>query len=63
MKVIEKIRNENVSVVLLSLCCFFAGMVCGFLVAPVKKGITIGSNNSFKNSNNVSGKKEIKKEI
>ncbi len=61
MKTIEKIRTENVSVVLLALCCFFAGMVFGFLLSPVKKGMTIGSNNNFENSNNVGDKKKSKK--
>ncbi len=33
---------------------FFAGVVCGFLLAPIKKGISIG-NNSGNNSGNYCG--------
>lgn len=36
---------------LLSTTCFFAGVVVGFLIAPIKKGVYCG-NNSGNNSGN-----------
>ncbi|MBR2284093.1 MAG: hypothetical protein IJ874_06700 [Ruminococcus sp.] len=45
MRTLDQIREYNISVILLALCCFFGGLVCGFLLSPVKKGMTIGCNN------------------
>lgn len=35
-------KNEKI---LLGAACFFAGVVAGFLIAPIKKGIYCGNNN------------------
>ena len=43
---------------LLGTTCFFAGMVAGFLFAPIKKGIYCGNN-----SGNVLGSREEMKEF
>ena len=51
MKTLDNIREYNISVILLALCCFFAGMICGFFLAPMKKGVTIGSNNCLSQKN------------
>ena len=40
-------------VVLMSLCSFFFGVILGFLISPVKKGIDIGNNSG--NTNNYYG--------
>ena len=34
--------------ILLGAACFFAGVVAGFLIAPIKKGIYCGNNNGNK---------------
>jgi hypothetical protein len=44
-------------VVLASLCGLFLGMVIGFLIAPIKKGIEFG-NNSGNTTSNYYGKEE-----
>ena len=36
---------------LLGLACFFGGMVAGFLIAPIKRGIYCGNNNGPKVNN------------
>ncbi|MDE6086995.1 MAG: hypothetical protein K2G25_01250 [Oscillospiraceae bacterium] len=42
----EKIKqNENLPLYLCLVIIFLLGMIAGFLIAPVKKGIAIGSNN------------------
>ena len=35
--------------ILLGLACFFAGMTTGFLLAPIKKGVSVscGNNNTI----------------
>jgi hypothetical protein len=45
-------------VVLATLCGFFFGVIIGFLLAPIKKGIDIG-NNSGNTTNNHFGDEEI----
>lgn len=40
---------------LLGAACFFGGMVAGFLIAPIKKGICCGNYNG----NNVSSEEEL----
>lgn len=37
---------------LLGIALFFAGVTCGFFLAPVKKGLYIGNNNGNKSGNN-----------
>lgn len=55
MKLTDKIKeNYSSEVMLLSIVCFLAGVVAGILIAPVKKGIAIGSYNGWYNG---SGKK------
>ncbi|MDE5768953.1 MAG: hypothetical protein K2H29_12775 [Oscillospiraceae bacterium] len=42
----EKIKqNENLPLYLCLVIIFLLGMIAGFLIAPVKKGIAIGNNN------------------
>ena len=46
-------KNE---IILLSVCTFLAGLVLGFLIAPIKKGLEIGNNcgntNNYNYGNN-----------
>ena len=50
MKLINKIKeNYSSEIMLLSVVCFLAGVVLGILLAPVKKGFTIGSYNGCNN--------------
>ncbi|MDE6729202.1 MAG: hypothetical protein K2J71_00290 [Oscillospiraceae bacterium] len=45
-KLTEKIKqNENLPLYLCLVIIFLLGMIAGFLIAPVKKGIIMGSNN------------------
>jgi hypothetical protein len=46
---------------ILALCCLFLGIVIGFLISPIKKGIEIG-NNAGNTTNNYRCKKEETKE-
>ncbi|MBQ2824502.1 MAG: hypothetical protein IJF18_07985 [Oscillospiraceae bacterium] len=49
---IEKIKEDkNTPIILAALIGFLAGLVLGFVLSPVKKGVTIGSNNC-NNGNN-----------
>lgn len=45
----ERIKNfldfSNKEAILAILCGFFGGVVIGFLIAPIKKGIYCGNNN------------------
>ncbi len=43
-KIIQELRKRKV-VILIFMVGLFFGMVCGFFIAPVKKGMTIGSYN------------------
>lgn len=47
--------------ILVGAACFFAGVVAGFLIAPIKKGIYCGNNNG----NDYVGKveKDIEEEL
>ncbi|MEE5993813.1 MAG: hypothetical protein V3G42_11300 [Oscillospiraceae bacterium] len=46
--IVERIaENPNTPLYLALLIGFLIGMICGFLIAPVKKGVSIGSNNSI----------------
>jgi hypothetical protein len=63
MKIINKIQEDySAEVLLLAILSFLAGLVVGFLISPVKKGITIGSyngcNNRITDSNKVNKKTE-----
>lgn len=45
-KFAEKLRqNENLPLYLVCMIIFLAGVIAGFLLSPVKKGISIGSHN------------------
>lgn len=64
MKIINKIKeNYSAEVMLLAIISFLAGVAVGFIVSPVKKGITIGCyngcNNRITDSNKVD-KKTVK---
>ena len=43
--------------ILLGAACFFSGMVAGFFIAPIKKGIYCGNNSG----NNVAAKEDLEK--
>jgi len=43
--------------VLLALVFLFGGIIIGFLIAPIKKGISIGNNSGNNNGNNYPIKK------
>ena len=45
MKLIKKAQEDKLTLILLSVVCFLLGVVLGFLLSPVKKGIAIGNNN------------------
>lgn len=50
--IINKIKkNENTPIILAALIGLLAGIIIGFIVSPVKKGFSIGSNNC-NNGNN-----------
>ncbi len=49
-------------VILATLCGFFFGVIIGFLVAPIKKGVDIG-NNSGNTTNNNFGDAEYEYEL
>lgn len=44
-KFTEEIRNSNTAVWLFAVCSFLAGVIFGFFLSPIKKGIKIGCNN------------------
>lgn len=46
---LQRIRENAYSVWLMTACAFLLGMVFGFFLSPVKKGVTIGSNNHVVN--------------
>lgn len=48
---------KNKESILLGLSCFFGGMVAGFLIAPIKKGISCGNNSG----NNVTSEETLGK--
>ncbi len=51
---LKSIIKENSSVILLSTVSFLSGIIAGILLAPIKKGFTIGCNNvatNYKNCN------------
>lgn len=56
---------ENREKILLGTACFFAGMVAGFLIAPIKKGIHCGNNsgNNYTERNNLENITEEEEEI
>lgn len=49
---------KNKEKVLFGVACFLGGMVAGFLIAPIKKGIYCGNNNG-----NYLGREEEEKDI
>lgn len=42
-------------IALLSLCSFLIGLVLGFLLAPIRKGVEIGNNSGNTTNNNYGG--------
>lgn len=45
MELIKKAQEDKTTFILLSAVCFLVGLVLGFMLSPVKSGVTIGSNN------------------
>ena len=54
------LRLKNKETLLLSTTCFLAGVVAGFLIAPIKKGIYCGNNNGNSFSEKQNNKLEDK---
>ncbi|CDM69382.1 putative membrane protein [Clostridium bornimense] len=50
---------KNKEKLLLGAACFFGGIVTGFLIAPIKKGLYCGNNNG----NNFLSKEDMEKFI
>lgn len=46
-KLIEKAQNDSTTMWLFAAVCFLLGIVIGIILAPVKKGLSIGSNNTI----------------
>lgn len=44
---IDKAQNDKTTMWLFVAVCFLLGIVIGILLAPVKKGLSIGSNNTI----------------
>lgn len=44
---IDKAQNDKTTLWLFAAVCFLLGIVIGILLAPVKKGLSIGSNNTI----------------
>ena len=66
MEYIKKFKEENgEKVFLYVVIAFLAGIIIGFIFSPIKKGIAVGShngsNNKFKNSNNVENMNDKKR--
>lgn len=46
-KLIDKAQNDSTIMLLTVVASFLLGIVIGILAAPVKKGLSIGSNNTI----------------
>ena len=46
---INRVKDDNATFIIFSFFCFLLGMICGFFLSPIKKGVTIGSNNHVVN--------------
>ena len=46
-KLIEKAQNDSTTMWLFAAVCFLLGIVIGIVIAPVKKGLSIASNNTI----------------
>lgn len=44
---IDKAQNDTTTMWLFAAVCFLFGIVIGIILAPVKKGLSIGSNNTI----------------
>ncbi|MBO4523327.1 hypothetical protein [Ruminococcus sp.] len=44
-KFTEEIKSSNTAIWLFAICSFLAGVITGFLLSPIKKGVKIGCNN------------------
>ncbi len=54
---------KRVEIILLSTCTFLAGLVLGFLIAPVKKGLEIGNNSGNTNNYNYGNNEKQDEEL
>lgn len=43
---------KKTELILLEMCTFLAGLIIGFLIAPIKKGLEIGNNSGNTNNYN-----------
>ncbi|WP_294411942.1 hypothetical protein [uncultured Ruminococcus sp.] len=41
----EEVRSSSTALWLFALCSFLIGIIIGFILSPIKKGIKIGCNN------------------
>ena len=44
-KFTEEVKNSSTAVWLFVVCSFLAGIIVGFFLSPIKKGVKIGCNN------------------
>ena len=51
-KLNEEIKSCTIALWLFAICSFLIGIIVGFFIAPVKKGVKIGCNNGNNNCNN-----------
>ena len=54
---------KNKEKVLLGLASFLGGVVVGFLISPIKEGISFGNNNGNNNGNNTGNYLGVNEEI
>ncbi|SEH37710.1 hypothetical protein SAMN02910265_00154 [Ruminococcus flavefaciens] len=44
-KFTEELKNSGTAIWLFAVCSFLAGIILGFFLSPIKKGVKIGCNN------------------
>ena len=49
MKLIAKAQEDKTVFILLTVVSFLSGIICGFLISPIKRGISVG-NTSISNN-------------
>ena len=44
-KFTEKLKSSDTAIWMFAVCSFLAGIIVGFFLSPIKKGVKIGCNN------------------